>query len=118
MARTPACSSPLDNYARRLMVLHAAVKAVVMKATKQRVAVMGLRIKVWVAVGAMATMCAPLASLAINAVPSDARGAQPDAPTAQPVPAARFSPGVADLLKLVDAKVDVEVIKTYINEEV
>ena len=34
------------------------------------------------------------------------------APTA---PAARYSPGIADIVKMVDAKVDAEVIKTYIK---
>jgi hypothetical protein len=34
---------------------------------------------------------------------------------ATPAPGVRYSPGVADLLKLVDAKVDAEVIKAYIK---
>ena len=53
--------------------------------------------------------------MAINAVPPGAAGAQSDANTAQTVPALRYSPGVADIVKLVDAKVDTEVIMTYIK---
>src|SRR4029077_20149573 len=46
-------------------------------------------------------------------VPSEA-GSPPvaEAPTAMSV---RFSPGVGDVLKMLDAKVDVEVIKAYIK---
>ena len=36
-------------------------------------------------------------------------------PRAQNAPVARFSPGVADIVKMVDAKVDPEVVKTYIQ---
>jgi hypothetical protein len=85
-----------------------------MKTTKQRVAVNSPRIGIWVAVGAM-VMWAPLTSLAINAVPPGLGDAQPDAKAAQTVPAPRYSPGVVDIVKLVDAKVDAEVIKTYIK---
>jgi hypothetical protein len=53
--------------------------------------------------------------MAINAVFPGAEGVQPDAKTAQIVPTPRYSPGVADIVKLVDAKVDAEVIKTYIK---
>src|SRR5664279_4105726 len=90
------------------------MRAVVMKATKQRLTVRGSCLGTWAAVGAV-MVCAPLVSMAINAVPPGAEGAQPDAKAAQTVPALRYSPGVADIVKLVDAKVDPEVIKTYIK---
>ena len=82
-----------------------------MNTTKQRIVVKISRIRAWVAAGVM-VVCVPLTSRAINAVPL---GAQPDANAPQTVPAPRYSPGVADIVKLVDAKVDVEVVKTYIK---
>jgi hypothetical protein len=57
----------------------------------------------------------PVASKAINTVgPTILAGSQ-DASAAPGAPAPRFSAGVADILKMVNAKVDAEVIKTYIN---
>ena len=85
-----------------------------MKTTKERVSANGPRIRAWVAAGAL-VVCAPLTSMAINAVSPDTGGYSPDAKVAQPVPTPRYSPGVADIVKLVDAKVDAEVIKTYIK---
>ena len=85
-----------------------------MKTTKQRASVNGPRIRAWVASGAL-VVCAPLASMAINAVSPETGGAQSDAKAAQTVSTPRYSPGVADIVKLADAKVDAQVIKTYIK---
>jgi hypothetical protein len=60
-------------------------------------------------------LCAPVASRAINAVAPAAGAVNPGVAAAQTAPAARYSPGVADIVKLVDAKVDAEVIKTYVR---
>ena len=53
-----------------------------MKTTKQRVIVNGPRIRAWVAAGAL-VVCAPLASMAINAVSPDTGGYSPDAKNAE-----------------------------------
>ena len=68
----------------------------------------------WFVAGAL-VLGAPVTSRAINAVAPATDAAGQDAPAAQNVPAARFSPGVADIVKMVEAKVDAEVIKTYIQ---
>lgn len=57
----------------------------------------------------------PAASRAINTVTPATSAASQDTPVVQTAPAAGLSAGVADILKMVDAKVDPEVIKTYIN---
>ena len=57
----------------------------------------------------------PVASGAINTVTPTAAASGQETPGVQNAPAAGLSPGVADILKMVDAKVDPEVIKTYIN---
>jgi hypothetical protein len=88
--------------------------AVVMKMAKRIVAVNGPRIRAWL-VAAVMVLWAPLATRATNAVVPDAGGANQTAPTAQAAPAARYSSSVADIVKLVDAKVDAEVIKTYVR---
>jgi hypothetical protein len=75
-----------------------------MKMAKQNEAVNRRWIGAWLVAGAL-VLCAPVASRAINSV----------APAAQTAPAARYSSGVADIVKLVDAKVDPEVVKTYIK---
>ena len=54
-------------------------------------------------------LCAPVASRAINAVAPAAGGVQQGAPVAWP------SPGIADIVKLVDTKVDATVIQTYVR---
>ena len=76
----------------------------VMKMAKENEDVNRRWIGAWLVAGAL-VLCAPVTSSAINSV-------TPASPT---TPAARFSPGVADIVKLVDAKVDLEVIKTYIK---
>jgi len=58
---------------------------------------------------------APLSSKAINAVPLGVGSVNSGVNANQTVPAARFSPGVADIVKLADAKVDAEVIRTYVK---
>ena len=75
-----------------------------MKMAKQNEDVNRRWIGAWLVAGAL-VLCAPVTSRAINSV----------APASPTIPAARFSPGVADIVKLVDAKVDPEVIKTYIK---
>jgi hypothetical protein len=57
----------------------------------------------------------PVASRAINTTTPTAAATGQDTPVAQNAPAAGLSAGIADILKMVDAKVDPEVIKTYIN---
>ena len=57
----------------------------------------------------------PAASRAINTVAPSTPAASQDAPAVQNAAAARFSAGVGDILKMVDAKVDAEVIKAYVK---
>src|ERR1039457_3801762 len=88
--------------------------AVVMKTAKQIAVMKGHQIKAWLLAGAL-VLCAPITSRAINATtPAAGVGSQGDG-AAQAAPATRYSPGVADIVKLADAKVDAEVIKTYIR---
>src|ERR1035441_7843874 len=60
-------------------------------------------------------LCAPVASRAINAVTPAAGAVNQGVAVPQTAPAARYSPGIADIVKMVDAKVDAEVIKTYVK---
>lgn len=85
--------------------------AVVMKTAKQSGLVIGLRLKGWFMVGAV-LLSAPVGLRAINVV-APATDADNQGVAAAPAP--RFSPGVADIVKMVEAKVDPEVIKTYIK---
>ena len=87
------------------------MRAVVMKMAKQSEYVKGHQIKAWLMAGAV-LLCAPDASRAINSVAPDTGAVNQGA--AAPL-AVRFSPGVADIVKLVEAKVDPEVIKTYVT---
>src|ERR1035441_9907454 len=88
--------------------------AVIMKTTKQSEGGKGHQIKAWLVDGTSAE-CAPVASRAINAV-TPATGAVNQSVAAPPTaPAARYSPGVTDIMKMVDAKVDAQVIKSYIK---
>src|ERR1017187_10845532 len=87
------------------------MRAVVMKMAKQSEYVKGHQIKAWLMAGA-GLLCAPDASRAINSVAPDTGAVNQGAAAAL---AARFSPGVADIVKLVEAKVDPEVIKTYVT---
>ena len=76
----------------------------VMKIMKQSEDVDGRWIGVWL-VAAAVVLCAPVTSRAINSV----------APAAHTNPGTGYSPGVADIVMLVDAKVDPEVIRPYIK---
>src|ERR1035437_3916162 len=88
--------------------------AVIMKTTKQSEGGKGHQIKAWLMAGTL-VLCAPVALRAINAA-TPATGAVNQGVAAPPTaPAARYSPGVADIIKMVDAKVDAEVIKTYVK---
>src|ERR1019366_4228796 len=88
--------------------------AVVMKTAKQIAVMKGHQIKAWLLAGAL-VLCGPITSRAINATaPAAGVGSQGEA-AAQTAPATRYSPGVADIVKMVDAKVDAQVIKTYIK---
>jgi hypothetical protein len=70
----------------------------------------------WGLIAAGALMIwAPVASKAINTVAPATAAASEDAPGVQNAPAAQFSAGVGDILKMVEAKVDPEVIKAYIS---
>src|ERR1035441_1619223 len=88
--------------------------AVVMKTAKQIAVMKGHQIKAWLLAGAL-VLCAPITSRAINAIAPVAGAGRQGEAAAQTAPATRYSPGVADIAKLVDAKVDAEVIKTYIK---
>src|ERR1017187_9552530 len=87
------------------------MRAVVMKMAKQSEYVKGHQIKAWLMAGA-GLLCAPDAPRAIKSVAPDTGAVNQGAAAAL---AARFSPGVADIVKLVEAKVDPEVIKTYVT---
>jgi len=88
--------------------------AVIMKTTKLSAGGKGHQTKAWLMAGTL-VLCAPVASRAINAA-TPATGAVNQSVAAPPTaPAARYSPGVTDIIKMVDAKVDAEVIKTYIK---
>src|ERR1017187_4271887 len=88
--------------------------AVIMKTTKQSEGLKGHQIKAWLMAGTL-VLCAPVASRAINAVTPATGAVDQGVAAPQTAPAARCSPGVADIVKMVDAKVDAEVIKTYIK---
>ena len=88
--------------------------AVVMRMAKQSEIVKGHQIKPWLMAGAV-LLCATVASRAINSVAPDPGAVNQGAAAAPIAPAARFSPGVADIVKLVDAKVDAEVIRSYVK---
>ena len=62
----------------------------------------------WCVAGALLVGC-PFLSQAINVAESQAEAAKPEASAPQ------FSSGIADIVKMVDAKVDPEVIKTYLK---
>ena len=79
-----------------------------MRMAKRSVSARSPLIRVWLVAGAV-VLCAPVAARAINAV-TPATGV-----VNQRATAAQFSPGVADVVKLLDAKVDTEVIKTYVK---
>jgi hypothetical protein len=80
---------------------------------KRNATVVSRVIRIWLIVGAV-VLCAPVASRAINAEPP-ATGVNPGAVAAPTAPSARFSPGVAEVVKLVDAKVDPTVIQIYVQ---
>src|ERR1022692_155324 len=88
--------------------------AVIMKTTKQSEGLKGHQIKAWLMAGTL-VLCAPVAARAINAVTPATGAVNQGVAAPQIAPAARYSPGVADIVKMVDAKVDAEVIKTYIK---
>jgi hypothetical protein len=56
-----------------------------------------------------------LVSNAIDVATPTAGAVNQEAPAAQSAPVAQFSPGVADIVKMVDAKVDPGVVRTYIE---
>lgn len=85
-----------------------------MNIAKQSVAVNGRLIRMWLVAGAV-VLCAPVASRAINAVAPAAGAVQQGATAVQPTLTGWHSPGVADIVKLVDAKVDPTVIQTYVK---
>ena len=65
--------------------------------------------------GCALVMCSPLPSAAINAVASGTAAVQPEASPQQAAPPVRYSAGVADVLKMVDAKVDAGIIQAYVK---
>ena len=68
----------------------------------------------WLIAGAVVLGTAITSSAINTVVPSGGTAGQDTAAT-QVNAMARLSPGVADIVKMVDAKVDPEVIKTYIQ---
>src|SRR5438067_13277482 len=69
--------------------------------------------KRWFWSAAVVALCSTRA-VAINLTPQEAATA-PVTVSAQVSAGARFSPGIAEILKMADAKVDVGVIKAYIR---
>src|SRR5271165_4179634 len=65
--------------------------------------------------GSVLVLCAPLPSVAINTVASGTTAAQPEASPQQVAPPVRYSAGVADVLKMMDAKVDPAIIQAYVK---
>jgi hypothetical protein len=78
-----------------------------MKIAKRREMRKSGAFRAWLSAGALVLGTMGTAS-GINALAQEASAVQS-------APAARFSPGVADVVKLVNAKVDLEVIKAYIQ---
>lgn len=91
----------------KLLVVH-------MKTTQRSVSILRRGGKAWLLVGA-AVLWMPLPSKAINTATPGVAVVNPNAVTAPTSPVARYSAGIGDIVKLVDAKVDPEVIKTYVN---
>jgi len=85
-----------------------------MKMAKRSEIVISHQIKGWLMAGVM-LLCVPVASRAINSVAPATGTVNQGAAAAPTAPAATFSPGVADVVKMVEAKVDPEVIKTYVK---
>jgi hypothetical protein len=83
-----------------------------MKATKPIVS--GPVLGAWLMAGAV-VLFAPVVSKAINAVPSPASVATQQVSAGPGIAPANYSAPVADVVKLVDAKIDPEVILTYIG---
>ncbi len=104
----------LDNRVNRARISLMPMLAVVMKMAKQSEAVKRLLTGAWLVAGALA-LGAPATSSAINAVAPSAGAIQQDAPAAPNAAAARYSAGVADIVKMVDAKVDPQIVKAYIQ---
>ena len=104
----------LDNRVNRARISLMPMLAVVMKMAKQSEAVKRLLTGAWLVAGALA-LGAPATSSAINAVAPSAGAIQQDAPAAPNCWAARYSAGVADIVKMVDAKVDPQIVKAYIQ---
>jgi multisubunit Na+/H+ antiporter MnhG subunit len=104
----------LDNGDSRATLVTRPILAVVMKTVNQSEVMKSCLTSAWIVAGAL-VLAAPVTSRAINTAAPSAGAVNQDAPVAQNAPLARFSPGVADIVKMVDAKVDPEVVKTYIQ---
>jgi hypothetical protein len=74
----------------------------------------GNLLRVWLVAGVI-TFWASLESQCINAVAPGVVAARPNGAATPTISAARYSAGIADIVKLTDAKVDPEVIKTFIK---
>ena len=70
-------------------------------------------VKAWLVIGVLA-LCAPVSSRAINYVAPATGAVNPGAVAPQAAPAG-YSAGVADIVRMVAAKVDPQVITTYIR---
>ena len=91
----------------------------IMKATRQSENSKGRWTSQALAAGAFAAgmlaLLAPVTSPAINAVPAPAAAVKPAAASQPGGATLRYSAGIADILKMTDAKVDPEVIKAYVR---
>ncbi len=85
-----------------------------MKVAKRRRITKNPLIRACLVAGAV-VLCAPVASRAINAVAPNAAAASQQRTVGQNAAPPKYSAGVADIVKLVDAKVDTGVIETYIR---
>jgi hypothetical protein len=85
-----------------------------MKTVNQSEAMKGCLTAAWIVAGAL-LLGAPITSRAINSAAPTAGAVNLNTLAAPNAPAMKSSPGVADIVKMVDAKVDPEVVKTYIQ---
>lgn len=85
-----------------------------MNSVKRNATVRSRLIRIWLVAGGV-VLCGPVASRAINAVTPATSAVQQGATAGQTAGAAWSSPGVADIVKLVDAKVDGTVIQSYVK---
>jgi hypothetical protein len=106
--------SALDKMRKKMMVLRVPVSGSPgeMSERSKQVKSRGLGRAMGSFLGALLLVAGPLMSRAVTAVALDAAG---EKPPGQAGGAVQYSPAIADILRLADAKVDAEVIKAYIK---